>query len=404
MLHYSRRQFLRASLGASAGLVGIGPLLSGLGCTYRSRLPVSRPDRRVLADLHVHAMTNAWNRTTPLAVKYPALVRLVERFANKTGMDWEDCHAAGIDLICVAHFNVFDEWLSMPTDPNPEAPVNTLRMMDQLEEELNGPTRPYARLAVNRSELGELLKIPKSSPEYRIAVIHTLEGGHALGGDIASLEQFARRGVAMICLTHFFNKGIASAANAYPYFPDDNSRRTHQGLSGLGREVVTEMERLGIIVDVTHATATAVEDILKAAKRPLVASHCTAQTLSDHPYSLLDEHIQQIAHDGGVVGVIVDPYLLSNYATVHDSERGGGLRDVVRMVRYIVKLCGNHRQVAIGSDFAGYIVAPSDMDRLSQIDRLSSMLMDEFGSRSVVEDIMANNVIDFIQTNWRAGG
>ena len=72
---------------------------------------------------------------------------------NATEVDWKRCHRAGIDLMCVAHFNPFDEWLSMPTDPSPDAPRQTLRMMDRLERALAGKQAPYARLARNHEEL-----------------------------------------------------------------------------------------------------------------------------------------------------------------------------------------------------------------------------------------------------------
>ncbi|UCD64436.1 MAG: membrane dipeptidase [Candidatus Zixiibacteriota bacterium] len=401
----SRRQFLRSSLYASTGLLGVGPVLSALACGGPpDPLPSDRFDRRVLADLHIHSLIDDWNRNTPLGIRYPAIADFADRYFNRSGMNWRDCHAAGIDLICAAHFNVFDEWLSMPTDSNPEAPTQTFRMMDHLEEELSGPAEPYARLARNRHQLAEFLDIPKDSPEYRVAVVHTVEGGHALGGSIYPLEKLASRGVAMLDITHFFSKDVASAANSFPFFPDANSRRPNLGLSEFGREVVCEMERLGMIVDVTHATATAVEDVLDVACRPIAVSHGASRTLAEHPYSLYDEHIQEIVARGGIFGVILDPYLLTNYANVHYAERSGSLRDVVRMVRHLVKLCGGHEHIAIGSDFAGYTVAPSDMPRLSYVHRLTKMLKDEFEDRRMVEDIMANNAIDFLMANWKTGG
>jgi microsomal dipeptidase-like Zn-dependent dipeptidase len=378
-------------------------MLSAIGCATKRFLRTDRSYPRVLADLHVHAMVNEWNRISPLGIDYPAIASVAAKFFNKTGMDWEKCYEAGIDLICVAHFNVFDEWLSMPTDPNPGAPANTHRMLDQLEEHLQGSAAPYARLAKNSHELRKLISISKTSPEYRIAVIHTIEGGHTLGGNIRVLETLAKRGVAMITLTHFFNKGIASAVNSYPFFPDANSSWPYQGLSEFGRDVIKEMERLGIIVDLIHATATAIEDILKVSSRPLAASHASARTLGDHPYSLYDEHIQQIARDGGIICVIIDPYLLSNYAKLHLAEAKATLRDVVRTIRHITKLCGSHKHVGIGSDFAGYISGPTDMSRLSQIGRLRSLLLTEFGNDQVVEDILANNVINFLLSNWQSG-
>ncbi len=391
------------ALGACASVAGYGPLLSAVGCASGHVLKTNRSYGRVLADMHVHAEINEWNRSSPLGVRYPALAYAIEKSVNKTGMAWKDCFMAGIDLVCVAHYNAFDELLSMPTDPNPEAPANTFRMMDKLEEKLQGGARQYAKLAKNRNELEDLLSVRKTDREYRVAVVHTLEGGHALGGSIAPLELFAKRGVAMICVTHFFYNGIATAANPFPFFPDANSRWPNLGLSEFGGEVINEMERLGILIDITHATSTSVADILSIASRPLVASHASARTLGDHPYSLYDEHIQQIARDGGIISVIIYPYILSNFATLHNARTEGTLREVVRTIRYIVKLCGTHKQVGIGSDFAGYITGPKDMSRLGQIGRLRSLLLREFGNRQMVEDIMANNVIRFLKTHWRSG-
>ena len=387
---------------ALAGAALSAPVFWLDGCASPPPL-TDRSIPRVLADLHVHAGINQWNRRTPLGIRYPGIVRLAEIAFNRSGMNWKDCYDAGVDLTCATHFNMFDEWLSMPTDPDREAPTHTIRMLDQLEAELAGDAAPYARLATDPQQLRSLLAIPKGSRQWRVAVVHTIEGGHALGGRLEVVEPLARRGVAMIGLTHFFNKGVATSANAYPFFPDANSSWPEQGLSGFGRELIQEMERSGVIVDVIHATTTAIEDILTTAHRPLVATHSSARTLGDHPYGLMDEHIQEIARGGGLIGVILDPYLLSNYATLHDAESGGTLRDVVRTIRYLVKLAG-HEHVGIGTDFAGYVSPPRDMNRLSQVGRLRAMLLEEFGNEQVVTDIMANNAIRFLSRNWQPTG
>ncbi|MCP4566858.1 MAG: hypothetical protein GY841_04665 [FCB group bacterium] len=391
-------------IGLLAGCAASGSLVSTLGCAAGKKLSPASAPGRVLADLHVHSLINEWNRTTPMGVRYPGLLKLVEKFANKTGMNWENCHGAGVDLICVAHFNVFDEWLSMPTDPNPEAPAHTLQMMNQLEEILNDEAEPYARLARNSFELDDMLNIPKADPRFRTAVVHTVEGGHALGGSLEPVAILAERGVAIITVTHFFNKGIASAANAFPFFPDAGARPANQGLSEFGRKVIREMEKHGIIVDLIHAEPTAVGEILAYAKEPVIATHSSARTLGDHPYSLYDEHIKQISNDGGIIGVIIDPYLLSNYADLHQAEKEATLADVVRTVRYMVKLCGTHKSIAIGSDFGGFITGPTDMLRLEQVSHLRKLLIREFGSVELVEDILANNAINFLKDHWGRGG
>jgi membrane dipeptidase len=241
----------------------------------------------------------------------------------------------------------------------------------------------------------------KNDPDFRIAVLHSLEGGHALGGSLEPLNKFAQRGVVLITIGHFYNKGIATAPNAFPFFPDDNSPRPLQGLSSFGKEVICEMENLGIIVDVTHATPTALDDILRVSTKPLVATHMSARTLGDHAISFQDEHIQEIVQRGGMIGIIFHPYWLSNYSNVMDAEHRGSLREVVRTIRYVAKISNSLKNVCIGSDFGAYIPSLSDINRLCQIEKLRVLLLKEFGSEEIVGDILAKNVIEFIGTNWK---
>ena len=406
MTYISRRKFIQSTLLSCAGFFPSGSLDSIV--RYVSAFPYKAPlpshHRRVLADIHVHPMLDAWNRLSPPAIKSPILARMSEKVFNKTKVKWETSHRAGIDLMCAAHYNAFDELISMPTDPNPVAPANTVHMMDLLEQELFGPGKPYAKMVFNRKQLKDVLQIGRGNKDFRTAVIHTLEGGHALGGSLKPLKLFARRGVALITLTHFFNKGIAASANPFPFFPDANSRWSNQGLSEFGNEVIKEMEKLGIIVDVSHATSTAIKDILRVATKPLVSSHSSAKTLGDHPYSLFDEHIQEIARRGGIVGVILYPFMLSNYSGVQIAKEHGSLSDTVRTICYIAKICGTHKHIGIGSDFGGYITGPKDMRYIGEIDKLRRLLLLEFDNDEViVEDIMANNAIEFLKKNWRSG-
>ena len=370
----------------------------------KSASPGPPRQRRVLADLHVHASLREWLKHTPVAVRHPALPGLADLLLNPTRADWRACHEAGIDAMCVAHFNPFDEWLSMPTDPSADAPDHTRRMLDLLEEELAGRAAPFARLARNRAELAEVLAVRAGDPRFRVAVVHTLEGAHALGGSLESLPALAARGVAAITLTHFFDKGVASAANAFPFFPDADSRPPGQGLSGFGHELLAAMEDLGIVADVTHLTDRALDDVLAVARRPLLASHASARTLADRPYAIHDDQILEIVRRGGLFGVILDPYLLSNYVELPAARALGSLDDVVRTVRYVAKLCGTTDGIGIGSDFSGYVVGPRDLPRLSRVSRLREALLEEFeGDEDVVEGILAGNALRFLAENWRSG-
>lgn len=398
----TRREFLQKLAAAAAGVGlchGVIPFRAK-DFTGGLRADLIRPP--AFADLHAHPLLNQWIRSSALGRQMPLVADVAAKMLNKTKLDFESSHRAGIDLMCVAHFNLFDEWASMPTDPNPNAPVNTFHMMDLLEQAACGESSRFMRVAHNHLELESLLKIPKGSPEFRVAALHALEGGHALGGSLEPLDELARRGVAMITITHFFNKGIATSGNAYPFFPDAFSDWPKQGLSSFGKEVISEMEKRGIIVDLAHATSTAIEDALKTVTRPVVSSHISARTLGEHPYSLVDEHIEEIARCGGLIGVIIMPYWLSNYSNERLAVKYGGLRDVVRTVEYVAKLTGSLDHVGIGSDFGGYITGPNDMKRLGEINELRKALLEAF-SPDEVNQIMAGNTMRFILEHWRSG-
>jgi microsomal dipeptidase-like Zn-dependent dipeptidase len=344
-------------------------------------------------------MLDAWNAVSPLGVKNPWVPSLMKSFLNKTRISWESLHQARVDMICVAHFNMFDEWVTMPTDPSPEAPANTIRMMNLLEEELNRPENKKCAVIVrDAAELSLLVKERPPGRQFRTVVVHAIEGAHALGGDPAALDEMARRGAAMVTVTHFFHKGIGSAGNSFPFFPDAGSRYPSCGLSELGRCVVRRLEKMGLIIDVSHGTVATIEDILREVSCPVVATHVSASALADHPYSLRDEHIQQIARNGGIIGVILMPYWLSNYSAESLSVEYGGLMDVVRTIEYVAKIAGDDK-VAIGSDFAGYIPGPREISCLSQIGTLRQLLVERYGD-AVADKIVAQNAIDFFLNHW----
>lgn len=357
----------------------------------------------MFADLHYHATLRATLRETPPMIASPALNPLVQTTFNRTGGSWKECHRAGIDLVCAVHYNPLDEVLSMAVDPSLDAPRHTHRMLDMLETELNGAAAAHARLARDPAALRVALADRAAGRDDRVIVLHALEGGHALGGSTAALDAFAARGVVFVTLTHFLNKGLASVGNALPFFPDAGANWPRQGLTDLGRAVIARMEALGILLDVSHASSTALADIFATAKRPLLASHTAVRALGDHPYSMPDEHLQEIARRGGLIGIVLFPYTLSNYATYERALKRGTLADVVRTVRYLVKILGGHGSIGIGSDFSGFIGGPSDMNGLGQVDRLRTALMDEFADEALVSGVMARNATRFLSEHWGRG-
>jgi len=133
----SRRKFIHSSNLAGAAVFS-GLSLHSTGCVSANRcIQLEKKHKYVLADIHNHLIPNDWHSRTPMAMKTPALDFLARTLFNKMSTNLKTAHEAGIDLICVTHYNVFDEGIGMPVDPNPAAPINILRMMDLLEEESN---------------------------------------------------------------------------------------------------------------------------------------------------------------------------------------------------------------------------------------------------------------------------
>jgi len=396
-----RRRFLAGAAAAAAALC-----VPDVGYGRRKTLPPFCP-LPLLADLHVHPLLDNWVENSYVGKANEELSGETKSLLNKTEARWARAWQAGVDVLCVAHYDMFNEFATMPTDPNPDAPRQALRQMDHLEVLLRTELESYAELARTPMQLERILGRPKADgdgsardPRSKIAVVHALEGGHHLGAEPKVVETFAKRGVAMITVTHFFNKGAGAAGNPLPFFPDAFAPPDTTGLTELGADMVHECEKWGVIPDVSHGTRSTVSDILERAKKPVVATHSSASALGDHPYSLADEHIQEIARKGGVVGVILMPHWLGNYATAADSHEHGGLDDAVRTVLHMMKICGGkHDHIGIGSDFKGYIPGPYDMEAISQVSRLRRKLETVLGTE-VVDDILVNNAVRLLTRCW----
>ena len=179
----------------------------------------------------------------------------------------------------------------------------------------------------------DLLRLKRQG---RKAIFLGIENGYALGKEIGNLAQYKEMGVSYITLCHNGDNDICDSSEG---------GAAHNGLSPFGREVVREMNRLGILIDISHASEKTVYDVLEESVHPIIASHSSARALRDHPRNLTDDQIQAIAARGGVIQVCLYNHFLSK--SLHPT-----LQDAVNHINHIVKLAGiNH--VGIGSDFDG---------------------------------------------------
>jgi membrane dipeptidase len=216
------------------------------------------------------------------------------------------------------------------------------------------------------------------------------EGVGALAGDAwidvngtnmpASLLAWAARGLRVLGPVHAWKNELASSSG--------DANTADFGLTPRGRDLVRAANRLGIAVDVSHASDRATREILALAAEsgaPVVATHSNARALADHPRNLADAELRAIAKTGGVVGV--------NFHSAFVTRRSPAtLADVVSQVKHLVRIMGvNH--VAIGSDFEGEIRPPAELSDVHGYQRLAKALLAAGLSRSDVQAVFATNAL-----------
>lgn len=267
--------------------------------------------------------------------------------------------------------------------------------------------RAMEREAARRPDLVEVARsyaqLERIRAAGKTAVIHAVEGAHALEGDLSRLEELARRGVAMLTLTHFYPNRVAAQVDGIP--KDLIIRRicdldlqpgSGPPLTEFGRDVVRRCLELGILVDVTHCTPEARGAVYRevSGSRPLVASHVGVQALRPDPYNLADEEIEEIARGGGAIGVIFVPYWLSS---------GGektGLRSIWGTLEHIRDVTGSWDHVMLGTDFDGFTDPPDDVPDASRLGAVTRMLLERGLPEVEIKKILGGNAFRVLRDGW----
>ncbi|MBR5189045.1 MAG: membrane dipeptidase [Paludibacteraceae bacterium] len=185
-----------------------------------------------------------------------------------------------------------------------------------------------------------------------VNVCFGLENGFALAGDIRNVEKFYDMGVRYITLCHNGDNDLCDSARG---------NNTHGGLSDFGREVIREMNRLGMMVDVSHAADSTIEQAIEYSTQPIIATHTSAKALCDHPRNMSDELIVKLANSGGRIHVC-----LYNYFLAKDGR--ADINTICNHIDHIVRLVGSEH-VGVGSDFdgGGGVVGCNDSSELINI-------------------------------------
>ncbi|MDR1500450.1 MAG: dipeptidase, partial [Tannerellaceae bacterium] len=165
-----------------------------------------------------------------------------------------------------------------------------------------------------------------------------IENGYAIGKDISNLSRFKAMGATYMTLCHSYDNDICDTST--------HSKKEWGGLSPFGREVVGEMNRLGLMIDLSHAAESAFRDVIALSAFPVICSHSSARAICDHDRNLTDDQLRALAKNGGVAQVcLLDAY-------IHADRRSASIVHAVEHIDHIAKVAGIDH-VGIGSDFDG---------------------------------------------------
>ena len=300
--------------------------------------------------------------------------------------------------------------------------------MSWVDPELHAE-RPFARaaammkaahdLAARHPELYRLVgnpaEIRAAHADGCVAGILGIEGGHALEGDLDKLHWLFDRGLRVLTLV--WNNHLPWIRSCQ----DGAGPEVPPGLSEFGRQILVELNWLGVVIDLSHAGTVSFYDALEASAEPVIASHSGCHALHDHPRNLTDDQLRHLAQAGGVVGIVFHPGFLdaearAEEARVRASEAYRGLRNddparlfleqqavmqrdaaplalesVVRHVVHAVEVAGIDH-VGLGSDYDGIERTPAGLEDASCYGRLAEALFARGFDRRDVRKVLGGNM------------
>lgn len=249
-------------------------------------------------------------------------------------------------------------------------------------------------------------EIEAAHRQGKVAALIGVEGGHAIENDLRVLRSLYALGARYMTLTHSNTNDWADSSGDIR----NTAVRHHDGLTPFGKDVIREMNRLGMLVDVSHVADKTFWDVLATSSAPVFASHSSARAVCNVPRNLSDEMIAALAKKGGVVAVNFACDFLSQKtadavaAFRTTAERAkvprATLADVVAHIDHVVKVAGVDH-VGIGSDFDGIGCTPRGLDDVSKFPNLTRSLLERGYSADDIRKIYGGNMLRLMRAAAR---
>tara|TARA_B100001939_G_scaffold55410_2_gene44622 strand:+ start:4709 stop:5959 length:1251 start_codon:yes stop_codon:yes gene_type:complete len=310
----------------------------------------------------------------------------------------------------------------------------TNAMMDRMEKEVENYNNISSMLSSDSKFkfVKNVKELEEAIVNGETAMIHAIEGGHSLNGELAkkrvdestairpfvreeihsNLEHFYNRGVAYLTLAHFYPNHLVSPVFPYPEYgiKKDNWKKLmagwdmNKGLTSTGRSVVGAMKEMGMIIDISHCTPKARQEVYGIVgndKSKVIASHVGSFSINPDPYNLEDWEIKWLAEHECLIGLILMNYWISPI------DSALGLKHLERTINHIINIAGDE-VLAIGTDFDGFTDPPDEITDISELPRLTrylSSFMSGISERKYSDETIANllgrNSLRFILEAWK---
>lgn len=252
----------------------------------------------------------------------------------------------------------------------------TLCLLDKYNQEIkklheNGIDVLQVRTA---EDAGNVLK-------HKAATLLAIEEGGAIDSSLEALRCLYELGVRAMTLTWSNRNDIADGIN---------EEATGSGLTLFGKQVVAEMNRLGMLVDVSHISTAGFWSVIETSTKPIIATHSNAKSLCSHPRNLNDEQIKALAQNGGLAGITFAGQFLE------EDWRNACIESVYKHIDYMLNLIGNDDHIGFGSDFDGISHPPYNIQGVQDYKPLIEYLS-KYYSDETINKITHQNVINLLQ-------
>jgi len=231
------------------------------------------------------------------------------------------------------------------------------------------------------STADDIQRIVKSG---KVASMMGIEGGYSIENELSNLQRLYNEGCRYMTLTHSKSLSWADSATDEPVC---------HGLSRFGHEVIQEMNRLGMLVDLSHVSQETMKAALAATQAPVVFSHSSARAICDHPRNVPDDVLTLVAENGGVVMVnFYSAFIVPADQLKFDREARGTLHDVVDHIDHLVNVAGIDH-VGIGSDFDGVPRLPEQLESVASYPLITQELLNRGYDETSVHKILGGNIL-----------